>query len=294
MKSILAFFFISIAIVDANAQEPFDVPTVDYPKTKIIDYTKTFGLVSTVNTSTISTTNLAAFSNQNLSLLINSDNQKDVNNSFPSINLNLIQYRLGLFTFKAKKGRPSVNVVTGDTIRVFMPLILMSKFTLNYDSLNYASLNDATSFAGSPITFRIMPSHTFKVGLENTFTIGLVGDLRGIILNDSTNSNTDFEFGAYYSFGVKYSGKGDVRDETGQSFIGKWSLSGLLYGFSGSKTSNNELYGGQTGLRGLELIFKFKVLDTKLTRFNLFANTQYQFDHLTDQSPWIFKFGIGN
>lgn len=292
MKILATLVITVFSITLVSAQEPFDVPTVDYSKLKIIDYTKSFGFSKAVESYTINSNNVEVFANQNFSLLINSDNQKNVKNSFPAINVSVIKYRLGLFSYTSKKKGKNVNI--GDTVRVFMPLILMSKFTLDYDSLNYASLNDATSFSGSPFTFRIMPSHTFKVGLENTFTIGFVGDLRGIILSDSTSNNTDFEFGVYYSLGAKYSGKGDVRDETGQSYVGKWSLSGLLYGFTGSGTTDKELYGGLAERRGLEFVFKFKLLDTKLTRFNLLANAQYQFNSLTKESPWIFKFGIGN
>lgn len=287
-----AFIILCFTSFASYGQEPFDIATVDYEEIQVVDYTSQFGFRTASKTESIAdvdSSDFSFFSQQNISMLFTNEELVNGQSFAPSANLSFIRYRLGIYSFKAKKDRKRYK--KGETVKVYLPLIILSRFSLNYDSLNLVSANDATSFSGSPFTLRLMPSHNFKVGLENTLTVGSIVDFRGVYLEEDDGFNTDF--GLYYSFGLKYAGNGDVRDENGDSYSGRWSLSALYYNYSGSGGSQERLFGDTSIETGMEFIFKFKVLDTKVSKFNLFANARYDFETDKD-TPWVFQFGIGN
>ena len=291
MKNKVTLILLFYVFGNCYGQEPFDIPTVDYPTYKTVDFRTTFiGLETEKKTKDIKNQPVA-LTQQNLNFNIDGN----ANSFLPSANLNLIKYRLRVYTKKAEKSNSKRGYNTGDTIRYYLPLVLISNLSINYDSLNLTSLLDATGFVGSPFTFRLMPSYNFKIGLENTLTIGHISDLRTILIKDSINNDLKAEFGYYGVLGLKYSGKGEVRDESGLKHEGTWSVSCLTYLFSGSDYSKEYLFTeNQDVLLGLEFIFKFKLIDTKITRFNLTASAKYQFEHPDDISPFVFKIGIGN
>lgn len=292
IKKSVCLFSLWFSVILVQAQEPFDIASVDYSSAKIIDYENSFGFEKK-KTDELDSNQVDVFSRQSFSFLFNNSASSGEGKTVPALNSSIIIYRLGLFTYKAKKAKAKRDLKQGDKVRVYLPLVILSKVDLDYDSSNVASISDATDFSGSPFTFRLMPSYDFKVGLENKLVVGGIVDFRGIITKDAVTKNTNSEYGIYYSFGLKYSGLGDVRDETGQSYVGKWSISALLYKFNGSQTAKKDLFHTNDFSSGAEFIFKFKAIDTKMTRFNLFANAQYRFDNVGVDS-WIFKFGIGN
>lgn len=299
---LIAFLF---AVCPAKAQEPFNVPCVDLPKyiidEKPMDFTTDFVSPDTSGNTRLSRDiskvkdNIQPFSKQNIGMSLSG------NQILPNISINLVQYRLGLYSYQSGKNKqfknaPKLNYGIGDTIRVYLPLLLISKFNTSYDTSNLASVCDMTSFVGSPLTFRFMPSYSFRIGLENTLTIGHTSDLRTIVYNDSASAGLKTDFGYYGTFGIKYAGKGEVRDDnTGTTYAGNWSFSTLLYAFFTNKNIQNQLFEDQDKMiSGVEAIFKFTVAETKITKFNLFASFQYQFNKPENLDPMIFKFGIGN
>lgn len=289
MKREFLLIIIIMVTTFSYSQEPFDIPTIDYATYKTIDFRNTYIGSQTIKNSSDIKNQPVVFTQQNLNFSI--DGNSDY--FLPSANLNLIKYRLRVYTTTAKKTKKNYNV--GDTIRFYIPLIILSNLSINYDSLNVTSLLDATGFVGSPFTFRIMPSYDIKIGLENTLTFGHISDLRTVLISDSITNSLKAEFGYYGALGIKYSGKGEVRDESGLKHEGNWSVSCLAYMFYGTDYSKDYLFKeDKNNLSGLEFIFKFKLIDTKLTRFNLSASAKYQFENINDISPFIFKIGIGN
>jgi hypothetical protein len=290
---IITILFACIFTMTMHAQEPFDVPCIDYPKFTTIDFTNNFIEVES-NTNNSISNNIRSFSQQSLGLSATGGTL------IPSINVNIIQYRLGLFSYLAKsdkiyKNSNDIKFREGDTIRFYLPLLLISKFNTNYDTANLATITDMTSFIGSPLTMRFMPSYTCRVGLENTFTIGHSSDFRTILYQDSLSQKLKTGFGYYGTIGLKYAGRGEVRDETGTSYEGNWSISALLYTFITSQEVQKQLFENQNkAASGIETIFKFKVAETKVTRFNIYASAQYQFNENGTENPFIFKIGIGN
>ncbi|MEP7198011.1 MAG: hypothetical protein ABI851_15945 [Saprospiraceae bacterium] len=292
-----AFLLLISCNMDLICQEPFDVPCIDFPIIQKIDYTSTFiGSIVDVQSSSISkpALNFQPFNQQNVGMTIT--------NSLliPNININLIQYRLGLFSFKSKKDRKYINsedfkYKKDDVIRIYLPLIIISKFNTNYDSTNIATVSDMTGFNGSPLTMRLMPSYTVPIGLENSITFGQTSDLRTIIYKDKISGKMKPDFGYYGSIGIKFAGRGEVRDEFGTSYEGNWSFSALLYAFIIDSRIQNQISQFNENIpMGLESIFKFKLVETKITKFNLYGSAQYQFEHEENVSPFILKLGIGN
>jgi hypothetical protein len=283
------------------AQEPFDVPTIDDSTFKTIDYSKGEGkpldfskaFIDSIPTSTIKgfRNNIKSFSKINFGITTTDGS------IVPNLNVNIVQYRLCLFSWIASKNSDSKTryYKKGDTIRFYLPFLLISKFNTNYDSTNIATISDMTSFMGSPLTLRFMPSYVFNIGLENTLTIGHSSDLRTIFYKDSTSQVLKTDFGYYGTLGIKYSGRGNVRANDGQSFNGTWSMSGLIYIFKTNKNIQKQLFENQNNLSsGFEVIFKFKVLETQVTQFNIYASMQYQFNKPKNLNPYMFKINIGN
>jgi hypothetical protein len=212
----------------------------------------------------------------------------------PSISLNVIKYRLTLYSYNAK--RTTKRHDEGSKVQVNLPLFFLSKLASSYgDSSGAARVSDVTSFAGSPLTIRAMPMYSWKVGLENSLTFGMVNDFRAIVLKDSTTGSTTFDFGYYGSIGLQYSGRGCVRDpETGIDTDGTWSLSALAYAFYSDPRIKYQLFKDHDKMiAGFEGIFKIK-MPGAASRFNIFASFQYHFNEPIGMKPYMFKVAFGN
>jgi hypothetical protein len=272
-------------------QEPFSIPTVDAPKMKVIDYRTTFfGQQTEKAAPGGDESNLSTFSKGSLGILSNGD---DFGGSItPNISLDIIQYRLGIYSYES---RPAEAGRVAEITRVYLPLMLLSKFSVKYDSTRLTTFDDVTSYAGGPFTIRLMPAYSFPIGLDNTFSIGHISDLRAITYREQTGDKLKTQLGYYCSFGVKYAGRGEVRDESGQSYQGRWSISLLGSAFFTNSTTKAILLNNPNDVvGGLEIVFKFIVSETKLTKFNIYASLQRQLANTKLSSPWTFKFTLGN
>jgi len=286
-KAIVVFLtLLSVSFRDsAVAQEPFNIPMVGQPKVSVIDYTRSFFGQTVEREANQLQGGASTFSHAAVGLFANG---QDVSNSLAAnISLNVIQYRLGIYSY-AKSG-------TTDTVRVYLPLMILSKLSTNYDSSRISTLEDLSSFSGSPFTFRIMPSYSWTVGLDNSFTVGHVSDMRGFIYRDSTDKDFRISFSYYGSIGAKYMGRGEVRDEDGQSYQGNWSVSLLVYTLI-LDNKIRDLMVSEPGRAswGLEGMFKFMTSESKLTRFNIYASVKYDANPSRNGSPWSFKFTVGS
>lgn len=267
------------SVIPIFCQEPFNVNCVDPPTIKVRNYDSQFGYSNKSNLQIDSTPTF--FGNINSNFLFGEKN----NNLLPSINISLITYRLIVY---------SKNDGNGE-YRYYLPLILLTKIS-NYDSTNLNSIYDLSNFIGSPITFRLMPNFRFPIGEENYLNAGLILDGRYCLYKDSTSQNLKSTYDIYTALGIKYSGKGDVRDESGQKYEGVWSISIILFGFFSKDESIKNLFKENKSYNtGLEGLFKFNVLDTKIAKLNLNLSIQ----NFINNSPlngnsYIIKFGIGN
>jgi hypothetical protein len=85
------------------------------------------------------------------------------NKLFPTINGEIINYKLGIWAFRDKKidnGKAiQTNATTAkDSIVIhYLPFSIISKVSADYMDPAAGTLNDATSFFGAPLTFRIAP-----------------------------------------------------------------------------------------------------------------------------------------
>ena len=217
----------------------------------------------------------------------------DMKNLFPTINGEILNYRLGLYS---TKGRETDN----DTIvRHYLPISIISKISGSNKNTT-GTLNDATSFFGSPFTFRtttIFLDRTTK-NMENRFVVGMHNDLRIVTVGDTLTSKLETAFGYYGAIGFTYFGKGDVSNASDPStkWEGTWSFSALAYFFSSGGTFNKAVFGNyeKKNLTGIELLLKFKTSSSEASKFNLLIGGNYGF---TKGAPnfekWSFRLGIG-
>jgi len=274
------------------AQEPFNVPMVDPPGSyKFIDYEhSTAGEIKykSKQTSDIKN-NVSSFTQASVGFLASGDLSSTIT---PSLNLNVIQYRLGIYTRYDTTDKANAKI---DTARVYLPFAILSKISTKYDTTLLTTIDDITSFGGSPLTVRLMPNYSFRVGEENSITVGHISDMRALVYHDKILNQLITKFGYYASVGLKFGGLGEVRDEAGQTYLGSWSISALAYTFLTDHNSKMILFGDPNApVNGFEFIFKFVASKSELTRFNIFASIQRENVGPNLPSPWIIKLNFGN
>ena len=173
--------------------------------------------------------------------------------------------------------------------------MFLSKISAKYDSTRLTTFNDITSFDGAPFTIRLMPAVTWQAGLENTFSVGHVSDLRAFVYSEGAGDGLKTSFGYYCSLGLKYAGRGEVRDESGLSYQGTWSVSLLASAFFTNSTAKAVLLNNPDDLLGAcELLFKFIASEAKFTRLNVYVSLQRQWARTKLSSPWMIKFTLGS
>lgn len=267
------------------AQEPFNIPMYDSGKIKILktaDFTSEFGFTKNTNRFVeVSNDSLPNFSILSGALL-SADFAGEI--AIPRINLDVLVYRLGIYTFKDKS-------------RLYLPLVFLTRNTNDYDTTNLASAVDLTGFAGAPITCRLMPSWQFDVGLENYLNIGFILDYRGMFYRDSLNYNVlNFGHSWYGAVGFRYSGPGEaMRNMDGKYYGGVWSFS-FLYSFSGSEKGvfDKIFLSEKSKSSNLEAILKFRVFDIGARAFNFDISALYHLERPSfANNNWIFKLSFG-
>ena len=210
----------------------------------------------------------------------------DTKTLFPTINGEIINYRLSFYT-------------DNNSVRHYIPISIISKVS-GSNKNNTGTLNDATSFFGSPFTFRTTTAFLDKqIGKENRIVVGMHNDLRIVTVGDTLTSKIETSFGYYGAFGFTYFGKGEVYNDLDPStkWDGAWSFSALLYLFSSGGTFNKAVFGNydKKNLSGLELLLRFKTSNSEKSKFNLLVGGNYGF---TKGAPnfekWSFRLGVGN
>lgn len=177
-------------------------------------------------------------------------------------------------------------------IHYTIPISILTKATVSPDAKNIGAANDATSFTGSPLTFRATPSIVSRVGEKNTFTTAAILDLRMLLPVDDNNKLYP-KIGGYTALGMQYAGDRQVRTADGQ-YDGKWSVAVMGYMFWANDETKVMLF-GDTGIKsGLEGYLKFNVLDRSKSSLDFFVGGQYKFDVAPGEKPWMFRFGVGN
>ena len=296
MKKVF-LFFLSFGTLNVFAQVP--MATYKRPTLNSVKHELTLTGVVTDNATAIAIANRAVnnldktdfFDHANANLVFIQDGKK----LFPTINGEVINYKLGVWTTKDQDGvkRPH-----------YLPLSLISKVSGNYADSAAGATNDATSYFGAPLTFRISPAIelTKETSTENKLFLGFNADLRLLTIGDTVENKLNTGWGAYGSVGLTYMGKGFVQDPNGDQdesgrYDGTWSFSALLYIFKSGGTFNKAVFGDyeKKTLAGVEMLLRFKTSKKENSKFNFLIGANNGF---TKGAPnfgkWEFRIGVGS
>jgi hypothetical protein len=301
MKKMLAFIF-CLTAVNVFSQAPFSTykkSTFEAAKNKhlknqtleyVFNSVDSTALVDSVNTQ-IEESNLDKadfFDHINANLISIQEGKK----LFPTINGEVINYKLGLWTTKKPDGTKRPH---------YLPISLISKISGNYTDSSAGAIDDATSYFGAPLTFRFSPAFelTKQSSTENKLFFGFNTDLRLLTIGDTINNKLNVTWGAYGSVGLTYMGKGFATqgsDNETSRIEGKWSFSTLLYFFKSGGTFNKAVLGDyeNKALSGIEMLLRFKTNKKEDSKFNFLIGASNGFTRgAPNFAKWEFRIGIG-
>lgn len=225
---------------------------------------------------------LSFFNNNSLSVnLINTGNRVSVKSE-------ILHYKLFIIN------PDSVKALTRK-YRFNIPLLLISKLSTQYDSINSATSWDVLDYEAAPVTLRVMPSwkHKFK-GYNDVIYYGIYADLRGLNMYNNTTEKYDMEFIGSGGIGFTYEGDGEAGNfnEKGEYKPGKYSLSFMLQGATGKKELLQRLFDTDNEfVTSLQTYFLFSV--DKDSKFNLKIGYQYLFQETLAGSKSNFSIALG-
>ncbi len=191
------------------------------------------------------------------------------------------------------------NPTVTNTSRTFhwnIPLLLISRFSSNYDSINSAAALDLVDYQATPVTLRIMPS--WKLSKNKNFTdklfAGFYADLRGLNLRNSLNTGYDLKLCGAGGLGFTYQGDGSVGtyNEKGEREPGIYSVSAMFQTAIGDKDVIQRLF--QTNDNYIMSFQSYIVFYTKVkSRFNFKLGYQYFFRPTITGNWSTFSFAVG-
>lgn len=285
MKQLLLIGFLFLVIV-SQAQMPFSYRTSKKMPAKVVK--SEGGEVITVPDDD---DNAAFFEDVTAGVLMTNDGDK----LFPTLNSSIIKYRFSMYSKAIKDAK-------GDTTgykRRYLPFFITSNISgaglVNDKS---AEINDVTSYMGSILNFRAAPAFNINIGGDNSLVLGTSHDLRLYAIGDTVTQKISAAFGYYGAVGLSYFGFGQVEDEDGNEYDGRFGMSALVYWFKSGGKFNEKVFGdakAKDWLTGFEFLLKFKPDKTEASKFKLFAAAKYDFSNTSPtKNTWSFRFGIGN
>ena len=215
---------------------------------------------------------------------------------FPTLNGELINYKLSLWTSSCKTSK-------GDTVarRHYLPISLFTKISGNYSDSAAGPSDDATSYFGAPLTLRFAPAfELFPNRLnENRLFVGLNTDLRLLTIGDTIKNKLQTTWGVYGSAGISYMGKGYAEDPTDAAhrYDGVWSFTAMLYFFKSGGEYNKAIFGNyeKKTLTGVELLLRFKTSKKENAKFNFLIGASNCFTKgAANTGSWQFRLGVGS
>ncbi len=283
-------------VITASSQVPFATykkPTVETMKKRVArasgfsdsDYTK--ALIDSVNKEVEDIDRADFFDHANANVVSIQNGKK----LFPTINGEVINYKLSLWTTTADDGSKRPH---------YLPLSIITKVSGDYADSSAGPVNDAVSYFGAPLTFRFSPAFelTKATATENKLFLGVNTDLRLLTIADAVTSKLNVSWGAYGSIGLTYMGKGYAFEtDESERFDGKWSFTTLLYFFKSGGEFNKAVLGDyeKKTLSGVELLLRFKTNRKEDSKFNFLIGASNGFtSNAPNFAKWEFRIGVGN
>ena len=186
---------------------------------------------------------------------------------------------------------------TTSKYRYNIPLMLISKLSSSYDTINSSSAIDVLDYEAAPVTLRIMPS--FKMKFENykdEILLGFYADMRGLNIYNQGDADYDIEVIGSGGIGFTYRGSGEAGtyNANGEDYSsGRYQLSVMLQGAIGKKEVLGRLFNTEENYTtSIQTYFLFNV--AKDSKMNLKIGYQYFFDRTLagDRSNFSIALGI--
>lgn len=270
-----------LVAVSTKAQTPFTTIVNELIRGTQDPETKSFTETNADKTPTKEVP-LSFFNNNSLSVnLINTGNRV-------SLSSEVLHYKLYI-------ANPDDSTVDSRKYRFNIPLLLISKLSTQYDSINSATSWDVLDYEAAPVTLRIMPSFKHKFsGKKDVLYYGFYTDLRGLNMFNSETNAYDMEFIGSGGIGFTFEGDGEAGkyNENGEYTAGKYSLSFMLQCATGKKEVLQKLFVTDNEyVTSLQTYFLFKV--DKDSKFNLKVGYQYLFQETLAGSKSNFSIALG-
>ena len=282
MKTKLLFFLLFIASA-GYSQTPFTTIVNELLRGKEENNNKTISFVEDgSDEESTEKKSLSFFNNNSLSVnLINTGNRV-------SLSSEVLHYKLFIANPEGEKAKER-------KYRFNIPMLVVSKLSTKYDSINSATSWDVLDYEAAPITLRIMPSfrHKFE-GYSDVVYYGFYGDVRGLNLYNDEAKKYDIEFVGSGGIGFTYQGDGEAGkfNENGEYKPGKYSLSFMLQGATGKKEVLKRLFDtDKEFVTSLQAYFLFKVSDD--SNLNIKIGYQYLFQETLAGAKSNFSIALG-
>ena len=213
--------------------------------------------------------NIKFFKNNGLALNLMNEGENRL-----SVNSEVLHYKIYIV---------SPNANNPAKYRYNIPLMLITKLSTSYDSVNASSALDILDYEAAPLTLRIMPSFSYPFKYyNNVLFYGFYIDVRGINLYDKTEDAYDMNFIGSGGIGLTYQGEGEAGYLNGSSEYksGKYSLSLILQGAFGNKKTISRLFSTSNGyVTSIQSYFRFNVaenspLNLKIGYLHFFKKTR--------------------
>jgi len=204
-----------------------------------------------------------------------------------SVNSQVLHYKLYVAN-PNEKNKYRIN-------RYNIPLMVITKLSSSYDSINASGSLDVLDYEAAPITIRLMPS--FKksfITYNDVFYYGFYADVRGLNLHNPTDNRYEMEFIDSGGIGLTYQGDGQAGtyNEEGEYAPGRYSISVILQGAIGNKDVLARLFETDKDyVTSIQFYFLFKVSDN--SPLNIKIGYQYFFQNTIAGTKSNFSLTIG-
>lgn len=226
--------------------------------------------------------NIDFFKNNGLTL-----NLIDKGENRLSVNSQVLHYKLYVAN-PNEKNKYRIN-------RYNIPLMVITKLSSKYDSINASSSLDVLDYEAAPITIRLMPS--FKksfITYNDVFYYGFYVDVRGLNLHNPSENTYDMEFIGSGGFGLTYQGDGQAGtyNTNGEYAPGRYSISVIFQGAIGNKDVLSRLFEtDKEYVTAIQSYFLFKVSDN--SPLNIKIGYQYFFQNTIAGTKSNFSLTLG-
>ena len=179
--------------------------------------------------------------------------------------------------------------------RYNIPLLVITKLSSNYDSINASSSLDVLDYEAAPITIRLMPSVKKSfLTYNDVFYYGFYADVRGLNLHNPNENSYDMEFIGSGGIGLTYQGDGQAGtyNANGEYTPGRYSISVILQGAIGDKDVLSRLFEtDKEYVTSIQSYFLFKVSDN--SPLNIKIGYQYFFQSTIAGTKSNFSLTLG-